>query len=99
MTDPNWEVHETPAGAPAPLTVGQTVSSASPSVDLGKSKAVVAAVAGVVTAVSVWLTTAPLADGRLDLNEGIALGIAVLGGLGVPGIGAYIAPTSVTRKI
>ena len=48
----------------APLAVGETVSTASPKVELGKSKAVV----------------------------------AVLVGLGVPGIGAYVAPTTVTRK-
>ena len=78
------------------LDVGETVSSDSPKVSLGSSKAVVAAIGGVVTAVSVWLTGGPFADGAIDLNEGIALAIAVLAGLGVPGIGAYLTPTKVT---
>lgn len=81
----------------SPLHVGETVASTSPKVELGKSKAVVAAIGGVVTAVSVWLTAGPLNDGAIDLNEGIALVIAILAGLGVPGIGAYLTPTKVTR--
>lgn len=89
MTDPN---------PTAPLAAGETVSSSSPKVSLGPAKAVVAAAAGVVTAVSVWLTGAPLADGAIDLNEGISLTLAILGGLGVPGIGTYLAPTNVTRN-
>ena len=79
------------------LDVGETVTSDSPKVELGKSKAIVAAVGGVVAAVAPVLTVA-LADGAFDLNEGIALVIAVLVGLGVPGIGAYVVPTKVTRK-
>jgi hypothetical protein len=70
-------------------------TSASPKITLGPSKAILAAIGGVVTAVSVWLTGAPLADGALDLNEGIGLAIAILGGLGVPGIGTYVVPTKV----
>lgn len=79
------------------LTVGETVSSESPKVELGKSKAIVAAVGGVFVAVGGVLVGA-LSDGAIDLNEGIALGIAVLVGLGVPGVGTYVVPTSVTRK-
>lgn len=82
----------------AHLAVGETVSSSSPKVELGPAKAIIAAAGGVVTALSVWLTTAPLADGALDVNEGIALVIAILGGLGVPGIGTYLTPTRVTSK-
>lgn len=87
-----------PATAAVPLTVGETVSSASPAVDLGKSKAVVAAIGGVIAAVAPVLTVT-LADGQLDVNEGIALVIAILAGLGIPGIGAYVVPTKVTRNI
>lgn len=81
----------------APLAVGETVTSDSPKVELGKAKAIVAAVSGLFVAVGPVLTVA-LADGAIDLNEGIALGIAVLVGLGVPGLGTYVTPTSVTRK-
>lgn len=81
----------------APLAVGETVSSASPKIELGKSKAIVAGIGGVIAAVAPVLTIA-LADGAIDLNEGIALGLAVLVGLGVPGIGSYVTPTTVTRK-
>lgn len=80
------------------LVPGESVTSASPKVELGPAKAIASAVGGVVTAISVWLLTAPLADGALDLNEGIALVIAILGGLGVPGIGTYLTPTRVTVK-
>lgn len=82
----------------AALAVGETVSSASPKVELGTAKAVVAAVGGVVTALAMWLTGDPFADGALDLGEGIALLFAVAGGLGIPGLGAYLAPTKVTGK-
>lgn len=89
MTIPNNET--------GPLEVGQTVTSDSPKVDLGKSKAVVAAVAGAVAAGGTVLATA-LMDGAIDLNEGIALVVAILAGAGVPGMGAYVTPTTVTRK-
>lgn len=80
------------------LEVGETVESSSPKVQLGKSKAVVAAGAGLVTAVSMWLTGSPFEDGALDLGEGIALAFAIAGGLGVPGLGTYYMPTKVTGK-
>jgi hypothetical protein len=86
----------TPAAAPAPaLAVGEETTSSDPKIQLGNSKAVVATIGGVVTAISVWLTTGPLTDGALDLNEGIALVIAILGGLGF-GVGTYVVPTKVT---
>lgn len=81
-----------------PLAVGEEVTSDSPKVTLGPAKAVVASVAGVVTAVGVWLSAGPLADGAIDLNEGIGLTLAILGGLGVPGIGTYLTPTTVKRN-
>lgn len=77
------------------LVVGETVKSSSPQITLGPSKAILAAIGAVVTAVSVWLTTGPLTDGALDLNEGIALAIAILGGLGF-GVGTYQMPTKVS---
>lgn len=89
-------INETPNTATG-LALGETVTSESPKVELGKSKAVVAAVAGVFVAVGGVLAGA-LSDGAIDLNEGIALGVAVLVGLGVPGIGTYVVPTTVTRK-
>ena len=78
------------------LEVGETVSSDSPKVSLGSSKAVVAAIGGVVTAVSIWLTGDPFADGAIDLGEDIALAFAIGGGLGIPGLGTYLMPTKVT---
>lgn len=78
------------------VEVGEEVSTASPKIKLGSSKAVVAAVGGVVSSLGVWLATGPLTDGALDLNEGIALVIAILVGLGVPGVGTYVVPTKVT---
>lgn len=84
-------------GSTAPLAVNETVTSDSPKVSLGKAKAIAAAIGGLFVAVGPVLTTA-LADGALDLNEGIAIGIAVLVGLGVPGLGVYYTPTTVTRK-
>lgn len=79
------------------LAVGETVSSSSPKVSLGKSKAVFAAIAGLAVAVGPVLTLA-LQDGAIDLNEGIGIAIAALVGLGVPGVGTYITPTSVTGR-
>jgi hypothetical protein len=88
-----------PAGdGPKHLAPGETVTSDSPKVTLGPAKAIVAAVGGVVTSLSVWLTTGPFNDGALDLNEGIALVIAILAGLGVPGIGTYVTRTKVTAN-
>lgn len=75
------------------MTVHTT--SASPKVTLGPAKAVLAAVGGVVTALGVWLTGAPFADGALDLNESISLVLTILAGAGVPGIGTYLVPTKV----
>lgn len=79
------------------LVVGETVTSDSPKVELGKAKAVFAGIAAVAVSVGTVLT-ASLADGAIDLNEGIALGLALLGGLGVGGLGTYAVPTKVTRK-
>lgn len=86
------------ASSSSHIVPGETVSSASPKVTLGPAKAIVAAIAGVVSSVAVWLTTAPLADGALDLNEGIALAIAIGAGLGIPGIGTYVTNTKVTAN-
>ena len=88
------------AGTPGPdhLAPGETVTSDSPKVTLGPAKAIVAAAGGVVSSVAVWLATGPFADGALDLNEGIALVIAILAGLGVPGIGTYVTRTTVTAR-
>lgn len=82
-----------------PLVVGETVSSESPKVELGKSKAVIAAGGGLIVALGTWFLTGALDDGALSVNEGIGLVLAILGGIGVPGIGTYVTPTSVTRKV
>ncbi|QKY80325.1 hypothetical protein SEA_MERCEDES_25 [Microbacterium phage Mercedes] len=95
----NLDPHDYKNGQPiTALKVGEEVSSASPKIELGKSKAFFAGAAGLVTALSVWLTGEPLADGAIDLNEGFALVLAVLGGLGVGGLGTYVVPTKVKGK-
>lgn len=81
----------------ASLEAGEETTSANPKIELGNSKAVLATIGGVATALSVWLTSGVLADGALDLNESIAGVIAVLGGLGF-GVGTYVIPTKVTGK-
>jgi len=81
----------------AALEVGEETTSANPKIELGKSKAVLATVGGVATALGVWFTSGVLADGALDLNEAIAGVLAVLGGLGF-GVGTYVIPTKVTGK-
>lgn len=88
-----------PDRVPGPdhLAVGETVSSSSPKVELGPAKAIVAAVAGLAVAVGPVLA-ASLGDGALDVNEGITLLVAVLVGLGVPGVSTYLVPTKVTAK-
>lgn len=70
-------------------------TSASPSVNLGPAKAIVAAIGGVVASLAIWLQSGPLTDGAIDLNEGIGLTLAILVGLGVPGVGTYVTPTKV----
>lgn len=94
----NLDPHEYKNGQPiAALEVGEETTSANPKIELGKSKAVLATIGGVATALSVWLTSGVLADGALDLNESIAGVIALLGGLGF-GVGTYVIPTKVTGK-
>lgn len=82
----------------APLTIGETVSSASPAVELGNSKAILAAVTGgIVAAGGVFLTA--ISDGVIDLGEAYGIIGAGLAGAGIPGFAAFLAPTSVTRKV
>lgn len=83
--------------APAPLVVGETVPSSSPKVELGKSKAILAAAAGgIVAAGGVFLTA--ISDGALDLGEVYGIIGAALAGAGIPGFAAFLTPTTVTRK-
>lgn len=92
----NLDPHAYKNGQPiTALAVGEEVLSDSPKVELGNSKAIIAAVGGLITAVSMWLTGDPFADGALDLGEGIALAFAIAGGLGIPGLGTYYMPTKV----
>lgn len=94
----NLDPHAYKNGQPiAALEVGEETTSANPKIELGKSKAILATVGGVATALSVWLTSGVLADGALDLNESIAGVIALLGGLGF-GVGTYVIPTKVSGK-
>lgn len=94
----NLDPYQYKNGQQVSLVKGEEVSSSSPKLELGKSKAVIAAIGGVVTAVSIWLTGEPFADGAIDLGEGIALVFAIAGGLGIPGLGTYYMPTKVTGK-
>lgn len=94
----NLDPHAYKNGVPAAaLEVGEETTSANPKIELGNSKAILAGLGGVATAVATWLTTGPFLDNALDLNEGIALAIAILGGLGF-GVGTYVIPTKVTGK-
>jgi len=78
------------------LAVGETVSSASPAVELGKSKAVLAAITGgVVAAGGVFLTA--ISDGAITLGEAYGIVGAGLAGAGIPGFAAFLTPTTVTR--
>ena len=90
----------TPASGPAasgPLAVGETVTSASPKIELGKSKAILAAVAGtIVTGGGVFLTA--IGDGAITLEEAWGIGGALLAGAGLIGGGVFAVPTAVTRK-
>lgn len=80
-----------------PLNVGETVSSSSPKVELGKSKAAVAAVAGaIVTGGGVFVTA--ISDGAITLEEAWLVIGALLAGAGLIGGGTFATPTSVTRK-
>lgn len=80
----------------APLLVGETVTSDSPKVELGNSKAVVAAITGGVVAAGGVLITA-ISDGAIDLGEVYAIIGAGLAGAGIPGFGAFFTRTTVTR--
>lgn len=92
--DPKAYKNGEPVGA---LSVGETVSSASPAVELGKSKAVLAAVAGgIVAAGGVFITA--ISDGAIDLGEAYGIIGAGLAGAGIPGFAAFLTPTTVTRK-
>lgn len=91
----NLDPHDYKNGEP--LAVGETVTSDSPKVELGKSKAIVAAVTGgIVAAGGVLLTS--VSDGAITLAEGFAIVGAGLAGAGIPGFGAWLTPTAVTRK-
>ena len=93
MTNPS-------AATPGPdhLTVGETVTSDSPKVSLGPSKAIVAAITGAVVTAGGVILQAVSNDGAIDLNEGIAIVLAILAGAGVPGIGTYVTRTKVTAN-
>lgn len=80
------------------MSVVEQHNSSSPAVSLGPAKAIVAMLTGLVVAVAPVLT-ATLADGVLSLNDGFLLGLAVLGGLGVPGLGVYLTPTKVSVPV
>lgn len=73
-------------------------TSASPKVTLGPAKAIIAGVLGAVTSIAPVLTLA-IQDGVLDVGEGVGLLVALLVGLGVPGVGTYLAPTKVAVTV
>lgn len=74
-----------------------TVSSSSPSVQLGTHKAWIAAVAGAVVGAGNVLLLA-LSDGAIDLGEGINIILAGLTGAGIVGIPTWAKSTTVTLK-
>ena len=88
MTDPN---------APKHLEPGETVSSSSPKVTLGNSKAVIAAVVGGVAAGAAALLQA-LTDGAIDIGEFYVILGAVLSGAGLTGGATYAKSTTVTAN-
>lgn len=81
----------------ATLNVGETVTTDSPKVTLGKAKAVVATVA---TAVSMGLgaLAVALADETVTQGEWVTVAIAFLAGTGLVGGATYAAKTTVTRE-
>lgn len=91
------DIMSTPLDSTAPLRIGETVSSASPKVDLGPAKAVVATIA---TAVSMALgaLAVALADEVVTTGEWVTIAIAFLAGTGLVGGATYAARTSVTRN-
>lgn len=82
----------------AHLEVGETVKSDSPKVELGPAKAIIAAILGAVVTAAGVILQAVSNDGGIDLNEGIAIALAIAAGAGVPGLGTYLVPTKVTAK-
>ena len=90
--------HTNPSAAtPGPdhLSPGETVKSSSPAVTLGPAKAIVAAILGAILTAGAVILQAVSNDGAIDVNEGIAIVLAIAAGAGVPGLGTYIAPTTV----
>lgn len=80
-----------------PLTVGETVSSSSPKVDLGIAKTVVSAVGGALVGGLTALSTA-LADEVVTNQEWTTIALATIVGSGLVAGATFLTPTSVTRK-
>ena len=84
-------------GSTAPLAVNETVSTDSPKVELGKSKAIAAAVATVAVAFLGALGVA-VADEVVTTGEWITIATATIIATGLVGGATYVVPTTVTRK-
>lgn len=80
-----------------PLTVGETVSSASDSVSLGIAKTVVSAIGGALVGGLTALSTA-LADEVVTNQEWTTIALATIVGSGLVAGATFLTPTSVTRK-
>jgi hypothetical protein len=89
MTDQN-----TPAPGIAP---GETVESDSPRVELGKSKAIVAAVGGALVGGLTALGVA-LVDEVVTSGEWVGVALAVVIGTGLVGGATYATKTTVTAS-
>lgn len=79
------------------LEVGETVSSASPAVDLGVAKTVVSAIGGALVGGLTALSTA-LADEVVTSQEWTTVALATIVGSGLVAGATYFTPTSVTRR-
>ena len=81
----------------ASVAVGETVNTASPAIDLGPAKAIVATIA---TAVSMALgaLSVALADEVVTSGEWVTVAIAFLAGTGLVGTATYVTRTTVTGK-
>lgn len=79
------------------LHVGETVSTASPKVNLGIAKTVVSAIGGALVGGLTALSTA-LADEVVSSQEWTTVALATIVGSGLVAGATFLTPTTVTRK-
>ncbi len=85
------------SGTADSLHVGETVSTASPKVDLGIAKTVVSAIGGALVGGLTALSTA-LADEVVTNQEWTTIALATIVGSGLVAGATFFTPTTVTRK-